>query len=205
MNKSILGGMGLLLMLALPVKASIQNLFISEYVQGIGNNKAIELYNGKSHAIDLSDYALRFYLNGARVPSYSVPLEGYLTPNTTFVVANRLAASEIRIVTDQAADDVWFDSDDVVVLTYKNRIIDSFGQVGHQAVKSPETPGFQTKFRTMRRMPAVASADINIHDPIDHSRQWKGFALNNFDGLGSFITPAQACLHAETLPWFCTP
>ena len=44
------------------------NLFISEYVEGSGNNKVIELYNPTSDAIDLSNYALSRWSNGSTTP-----------------------------------------------------------------------------------------------------------------------------------------
>jgi hypothetical protein len=40
------------------------DLFISEYVEGLGNNKAIEIYNPTNDVIDLSNYGLVRYSNG---------------------------------------------------------------------------------------------------------------------------------------------
>ena len=41
------------------------DLFISEYVEGWSNNKALEIYNPTSTAIDLSDYMIIRYSNGS--------------------------------------------------------------------------------------------------------------------------------------------
>ena len=60
------------------------DLFISEYVEGTGNNKALELYNPTNDAIDLSDYKLVRYSNGGTTP-YSVNLAGSIAPKSTFV------------------------------------------------------------------------------------------------------------------------
>ncbi|MGL4749863.1 MAG: lamin tail domain-containing protein, partial [Shewanella sp.] len=49
---------------AFGVANAADNLIISEYVEGSGNNKAIELYNPTAGSIDLSQYQLRFYFNG---------------------------------------------------------------------------------------------------------------------------------------------
>ena len=39
-------------------------LFISEYIEGSGNNKAIELYNPTATAINLTGYRLERFSNG---------------------------------------------------------------------------------------------------------------------------------------------
>ena len=60
------------------------DLFISEYVEGSGNNKAIELYNPTNNAIDLSGYQLVRYSNGGHEP-HAVGLSGTIEPKSTFV------------------------------------------------------------------------------------------------------------------------
>jgi hypothetical protein len=61
------------------------DLFISEYVEGSGNNKAIEIYNPTSAAIDLGNYNLVRYSNGGFVP-YDVGLAGIIESRSTYVV-----------------------------------------------------------------------------------------------------------------------
>ena len=45
--------------------AQCNELFISEYIEGWSNNKAIEVYNPTGSAIDMADYRLERYSNGA--------------------------------------------------------------------------------------------------------------------------------------------
>jgi Secretion system C-terminal sorting domain/Lamin Tail Domain len=45
--------------------AQCSELFISEYVEGYANNKALEIYNPTSAAIDLSQYSIARFSNGA--------------------------------------------------------------------------------------------------------------------------------------------
>ncbi len=59
-------------------------LFISEYVEGSGNNKAIEIYNPTDQPIDLSDYQLVRYGNGGVTPN-AVQLGGTIQPKDTWV------------------------------------------------------------------------------------------------------------------------
>jgi len=63
-------------------------LFISEYVEGWGNNKAIELYNPTSEAKDLSNYRLDRYSNGSpnAADNQKLTLGGTIEPFSTFVV-----------------------------------------------------------------------------------------------------------------------
>lgn len=63
-------------------------IFISEYVEGWGNNKALEIYNPTNQAVDLSDYAIERYSNGAGFPSqdHSVQLQGTLQPHDVYVM-----------------------------------------------------------------------------------------------------------------------
>ena len=50
------------------------NLFISEYVEGSNNNKAIEIYNGTGASIDLGAFKIKIYANGNTTPSNTFSL-----------------------------------------------------------------------------------------------------------------------------------
>lgn len=76
------------------VSASAQDcseLFISEYVEGWSNNKALEIYNPTDQPIDLSAYFVARYSNGAtshtssQTASIGVELVGTLAPYQTHV------------------------------------------------------------------------------------------------------------------------
>ena len=56
------------------------DLFISEYVEGPGNNNAIEIYNPTSFDIDLSDYTINRYGNGSSSDPEVWQLSGIITP-----------------------------------------------------------------------------------------------------------------------------
>ena len=43
------------------------DLFFSEYAEGSGNNKGVEIYNPTSQAIDLNNYYVARYSNGSSV------------------------------------------------------------------------------------------------------------------------------------------
>lgn len=206
MSKLTGGVFALLLLVSNVANAMINDLFISEYVEGSGYNKAIELYNGQLHTINLSEYHLVFYLNGSATPNLTIKLSGFLTPHTTFVVANSLASSEILLVTDQTHDGLRFNGDDVVVLTHKDEIVDSFGQVGILPGDSWGSGDLSSKNRTLRRVSLAAEKDTDIHDNVDFADQWQGYSENSFEGLGTFIRySVRACTKTDNALWHCAP
>lgn len=62
-------------------------LFISEYVEGWSNNKALEIYNPTSTPIDLSQYFVTRYSNGSSTATVanSVQLSGTIAPFDVYV------------------------------------------------------------------------------------------------------------------------
>jgi hypothetical protein len=62
-------------------------IFISEYVEGWSNNKALEIYNPTSSPIDLSQYFVARYSNGSTSATVanSVQLSGTIQPYDVFV------------------------------------------------------------------------------------------------------------------------
>jgi hypothetical protein len=120
-------------------------LFISEYVEGSGNDKAIEIYNPTSAAINLAGYSLRRYSNGAADYSLggSTNLSGTIAPLSVFVVVNGQTTSstnspacnlELQALADQLdgayPSTTYMNGDDAIVLAKANVIIDIFGKTG---------------------------------------------------------------------------
>ncbi|PKP54133.1 MAG: hypothetical protein CVT92_00975 [Bacteroidetes bacterium HGW-Bacteroidetes-1] len=66
------------------------DLFFSEYVEGSGNNKGIEIYNPTSQAINLNNYFVVRFSNGSSVFTEGgvTQLSGTIEPYKTFVLIN---------------------------------------------------------------------------------------------------------------------
>lgn len=86
-----------LVTLALSGKAQTlcSDLIISEYVEGTGNNKALEIYNASSSPISLANYRIVRYDNGATSLTalegeMNLPTNITLAPYTTYVMALNL-------------------------------------------------------------------------------------------------------------------
>jgi hypothetical protein len=76
----------LLLGLASVFSAKAQDcseLFISEYLEGLSNNKALEIYNPTNQAVDLSGYFVVRYDNGSSTPTVqnAIQLRGTIAPH----------------------------------------------------------------------------------------------------------------------------
>ncbi|MCK7471803.1 MAG: hypothetical protein MZU95_14260 [Desulfomicrobium escambiense] len=48
------------------------DLFISEYIEGSSNNKALEIYNGTRATVDLSIYSVALYSNGSATVWFTI-------------------------------------------------------------------------------------------------------------------------------------
>ena len=64
------------------------DIFISEYVEGSGNNRAVEFFNPTSESIDLSAYELQRWSNGEFTVTDATQLFGTLPPLSTWVLVN---------------------------------------------------------------------------------------------------------------------
>ncbi len=111
------------------------DLFISEYIEGSSNNKALEIYNGTGAAVDLSVYSVALYTNGATEP-LTRALTGTLAHGEVLVIANSQA---IQTILDQADIVIPFVSgqfganwngDDAIALMKNGTAIDVFGVIG---------------------------------------------------------------------------
>jgi len=70
-----------------------KDLFISEYIEGVGTTKAIELFNPTSGTIDLTEYALKLNSNGGATWGQSLDLTGTLVSEGILVVYNNASSN----------------------------------------------------------------------------------------------------------------
>lgn len=186
----------LALIIALPTLAHAQcdDIFISEYVEGWSNNKAIELYNPTDAAIDLSDYRLERYSNGATTAqdNQKVDLSGTLNANSVVVVVlDKQDPDGVDFeapVWDELAEaaDLWvcpvyeenntmyFNGNDAMVLRKisTNSPIDIFGKIG----EDPGETGWadMTQNHTLVRKESVTQGDTDALDDFLVVDEWNG-------------------------------
>ncbi|MGB7057441.1 MAG: ExeM/NucH family extracellular endonuclease [Geitlerinemataceae cyanobacterium] len=167
------------------------DLLFSEYIEGSSFNKAIELYNGTGNSIDLSAglYTLEGYFNGASTPNSTLSLTGTIAAGDVFVLANSQADPAILAVTDLTNNSVInFNGDDAIVLKKNGVTLDSIGQVGFDPGSEWGSGLTSTQDNTLRRLSTVMTGDTNVSNAFDPAVEWAGFAIDTFDGLGSYTT-----------------
>jgi hypothetical protein len=159
-------------------------LILSEIVEGSGRNRAIELCNLGDEPLDLSQYELGIYRDGASDPSRVLSLAGMLAEGDTFVLAHRQGDAALLSAADATAGGLSWNGDDAIVLreTATGAVVDGFGQVGTDPGKEWEGGGAN---ETLRRNPDVASGDTDALDVFDASLEWETFARDDFSGLGA--------------------
>ncbi|MHA6253308.1 thermonuclease family protein [Oceanobacillus sp. CAU 1775] len=149
------------------------DLFISEYVEGSSFNKAIEIYNGTSSTVDLSDYQVALYSNGAATASQTLTLSGTLEHGEVFILAHASADDAILAKADVTNNAVInFNGDDAISLNKNNEVIDVVGEIGVR-----ENFGVDV---TLVRVPGVTSPST-----IYNTNEWDAYASNTFAYLGS--------------------
>ena len=186
-RSALLGIFALALALAVPVSAHAADLFISEYIEGSSQNKAIEIYNGTGSAVSLGadGYSLQYYFNGSAAPGLTINLTGTVADGDVYIVAQNLADAAILAQADQlSAATNWYNGDDAVVLRKGAVVLDVIGQIGFDPGTEWGTGVVSTADNTLRRKTAVTAGDANGADAFNPALEWNGFANNTFNGLG---------------------
>ena len=127
------------------------DLFFSEYIEGVGNNTAIEIYNPTNSVVDLSNYSIDKYLGALTPMQVSFQLSGLINPFDVVVIANGQLDSiwvgglnpfwslpidtALYNLADLYADTIYpsalhIDGDDALVLSKNGIPIDIFGSIG---------------------------------------------------------------------------
>jgi predicted extracellular nuclease len=166
--------------------AAPSELFISEYVEGSSNNKALELYNGTSAAIDLTAgaYNVQVFANGAASATSTISLVGSVAAGDVFVLRHTSANAEITSRSDQASASASWNGDDAVVLRKGTTFIDVIGQVGFRPIPEWGTGLTSTADNTLRRKDGVAGGDPDGADVFNPGAEWDGFGSDTVEGLG---------------------
>ncbi|MFK7922644.1 MAG: lamin tail domain-containing protein [Bacteroidia bacterium] len=176
-------------MLGLSYTASAQcnDLFISEYIEGSSNNKAVEIYNASSAAMDLTDIQMHRYNNGATTNPDTLDFMGMLMPYDVYVAGNSSADPAITMVSDTLHSITFYNGDDALVLlnVATGDTLDMIGRVGEDPGSwwpiNPDTSGTTQNF-TLRRK--IAINDGTTDWAASSASQWDVFMIDDFGDIG---------------------
>lgn len=172
--------------MGVPSMASAE-LLISEYVEGSGNNKALEFYNTGETAIALDGYRVDFYFNGSTSSGRSISLAGEVAPGGVHVLAHESGDPALQAKANQRGSGSWYNGDDAIVLRGPSGdILDSFGQLGVDPGSAWGSGQTQTADRTLTRKVSVQIGDRNPDDAFDPATEWQGYPVNTFAYLGQY-------------------
>ncbi len=164
--------------LALAISASVTgsafaDVIFSEYVEGSGYNKAIELYNTGTEQVDLSNYTVRLHTNGVADNPKSLSLSGKsLDAGKVLVIAHSSASDVIKAENKMIDASITnFNGNDSLVLVQGETPVDAIGIIG-------DSTDFG-KDKTLARKEGIStgSTTFDLND-------WNEFKKDDFDGLG---------------------
>lgn len=146
MKKTLLTLFSIIITGFLFAQVDCADLFISEVLEGSGNNKGIEIYNPTTETIDLADYVVKRYSNGSTTAAagYVTDLIGSIEPGDVFVLVNGQTESTdispacdpvLQAMADQLDGEypapMYANGNDAITLEKKNgTVIDIFGKIG---------------------------------------------------------------------------
>jgi phenolic acid decarboxylase len=172
------------------------DLFISEYIEGSSNNKAVEIFNGTGSAVDLGagSYVLRRYDNGSSSVGATITLAGTVTNRGVFVVANPSANAAILAQAQMTSGSMTFNGNDAVALARNSENIDVLGTIGVNVTNLVDV----TKVRKSSVSQGTATYAVSEWDnhAMDTASYLGGHAFEG-DGAGGTIV-ADAVVEALT-------
>jgi hypothetical protein len=107
-------------------------LYFSMYGEGSSNNKFLEIYNGTNASVDLADYSVELYANGASTPNNTQTFTAgtMLAAGDVYVLYNSSSNATIINAGDISSSSCNFNGDDAITLLKLGSVIDVIGQIG---------------------------------------------------------------------------
>lgn len=183
---------------------AVADVVITEYVEGGGYNKALEITNLGTTNVELGaeGYTLSLYTNGSADPSSIYDLYGILVPNSSLVIYNSGLTVSSSFESPLGLSDnsvLNHNGDDAYILKKGDDVVDSFGQVGVDPGSYWGSADDNSKDHTLRRKLSITTGDKDASDTFDPSTsEWTFFNKDTLDGLG--CTGEVACTGNEPLP-----
>jgi hypothetical protein len=156
------------------------NLFFSEYIEGSSNNKALEIYNPTSSAINLADYRIFKSINGG-TSNTVLGLKGTIAPGDVYVLAGAQSDTATKLVADTVVGFLNHNGNDAYALLHLNDTIDVIGQIGVDPGTSWPVGSGSTANNTLVRKYYQYQPENNWSIA---AHQWDVYPIDMFDSLG---------------------
>jgi hypothetical protein len=204
------------------INAQCNELFISEYVEGTGNDKALEIYNPTNNPISLTGYRVERFSNGASTSSSGgvTNLTGTIAAHDVFVLVNGQTTTSgtspacsptLQAMADQLDGaypaPTYMNGNDAIVLYKNTSIIDIFGMTGDAAMTSGygwsdafpydgSAGTIWTENHTLIRKPGVTQGvTVNPSPEFIVTTQWDSLPVNTWDSLGTHTCSCLTGIH----------
>lgn len=167
------------------------DLYFSEYIEGSGNNKGIEIYNPSGDTANLANYKVHESGNGGSFFN-DYDLSGSLAPGDVYVIVTDEADSVMKSVADVELgfpSIVHFNGDDALFLINVSTgdTLDGIGILGEDPGSNWPVDTGSTANHTLVRMPSVTAGTT---DWAVGATQWLVSPQNTFDSLGAHTSAA---------------
>ncbi len=158
----------------LNTNSNTNELFFSEYIEGSGTNKALEIYNPLTSSIPLSSYSIKLSANGSGVwnTTYNFPSNSSIDTNNVYVIQNTGSTLCTNQTDNLNTPITSFNGNDVLGLFKNDILIDIIGELSNSSNFAQNVTLIRKDFITGPSTTYDAS-------------QWLSFSTNNCDDLGN--------------------
>ncbi len=174
------------LLAGLSTNAQCTDLFFSEYIEGSSNNKALEIFNPTNAAIDMSNYEVHRFTNGATSASgtYDWPSGTMVAAGDVYVIGNSSAIAAITNESDTLNGATFFNGDDAIALINisSGDTLDIIGEIGVDPGTNWTVGSGATSEFTLVREAFVQEGETNW---AVSTLTWQVFPQNMTDSLGA--------------------
>lgn len=157
------------------------DLIFTEMVEGNGDAMAVEIYNPLDVAVDLSDYTLEVYKNGAEERTGLINLTGTLEAKECYVVVGDYGITtpdELKDKADLLSTELVFNGNDPVFLMKGEEKVSSLGLI----------PSYGVDFAVNTTLVKVV-ADSNLGNYEFVESDWIQYPSDTYDHLGTVEHP----------------
>ena len=149
------------------------DLFFSEYIEGSGSNKALEIANFTGNSINLNNYSLKLSSNGNSnwTINYNFPINSFIENEGIYVIANGGATICNEVYDNLNNSITGFNGNDAIGLFKNDILIDIIGTLGNSDTFAQNTT-------------LVRNSDVAAGSSIFDIDQWDSFDINSCENLG---------------------